>query len=251
MKTAYLDNNIFIYLEEGKLDIANLKGTTDPLIETFSYSHTHIQETRGIMGDTDTVRRERIKTRLNTIKKYTSSYLYVTLENEMIHEIKDPTDFYSDIDDLEFSSNVLGGLMNAISESQKNEIRKELDIDPFKINNYKHDEVIMQLNKKVYSHFNGMSFLELLASVENYYTFEMGLKNRVAGIFEYLDFLGYWKDTYTTKSNAARLWDSMHTVYASECDYFISDDKRTRNKARVAYDIYGIQTIVVSSNGEK
>jgi hypothetical protein len=76
-----------------------------------------------------------------------------------------------------------------------------------------------------------------------------GLHNRIAGVMELLDMLGYWKDRETETSNYARLWDSNHTFFASHCDFFVSDDKRTRYKARVVYDIYNITTKVVSSNG--
>jgi hypothetical protein len=62
---------------------------------------------------------------------------------------------------------------------------------------------------------------------------------------------GYWKDKANEKSNYARLWDSSHAFFAAFCDYFISDDKRTRNKARVVYNIYEISTKVISSKGEE
>lgn len=74
-----------------------------------------------------------------------------------------------------------------------------------------------------------------------------GRTNRIAAIFEVLDMLGFWKDKATSKSNYARLWDSSHTFYASYCHYFITDDKRTINKAKVVYDIYKIETKILSS----
>ncbi len=65
-------------------------------------------------------------------------------------------------------------------------------------------------------------------------------------IFELLDLFGYWKDKSNKKSNYARFWDSSHTSFASNCDYFISEDKRIRNKAKVVYEIYDIKTKVLS-----
>lgn len=64
-----------------------------------------------------------------------------------------------------------------------------------------------------------------------------GLHNRIAGIFELLDMFDYGTDQYTYKSNVARLWDSNHCYFASFCDDFISNDKRTRNKAKVVYNL--------------
>ena len=76
-----------------------------------------------------------------------------------------------------------------------------------------------------------------------------GLHNRMAAMIEFIDMLGYWRDKQTDKSNTARFWDANHAFYASYCDYFISDDKRNRNKCRVVYEIYGIDTKIYSSNG--
>lgn len=66
-------------------------------------------------------------------------------------------------------------------------------------------------------------------------------------IFELLDLLGYWKDKETERSNQARLWDSQHAYFASYCDYFISNDKRTRYKAEVVYDIFNVDTKIIST----
>lgn len=76
-----------------------------------------------------------------------------------------------------------------------------------------------------------------------------GIANKMAGIYELLDFMGYWKDRETPTSNYARLWDASYAYYASFCDYFISDDKRNRNKAKVIYNIYDVKTQVVLSFG--
>jgi hypothetical protein len=78
-----------------------------------------------------------------------------------------------------------------------------------------------------------------------------GANNRFAAVFEILDMIGYWKDKYNAKSNYARLWDSNHAYFSSFCNYFISDDKRTRNKAKVAFHIYNIKTNVISSTGRE
>ncbi|EPR73393.1 hypothetical protein ADIWIN_1423 [Winogradskyella psychrotolerans RS-3] len=61
--------------------------------------------------------------------------------------------------------------------------------------------------------------------------------------------MAIWKDKHNSKSNYARLWDASHSFYSSYFDYFISDDKRTRNKAKVVFEIYGAKTKVISSKG--
>lgn len=61
--------------------------------------------------------------------------------------------------------------------------------------------------------------------------------------------IGYGKEKFNEKSNYSRLWDSSHTHFSSSCDCFISNDKRTRNKAKVVFETYGIKRMIVSSKG--
>jgi hypothetical protein len=99
--------------------------------------------------------------------------------------------------------------------------------------------------------FGGNSLIDIIENAVKLHPQgnKFGLHNRIAGIFELLDMIGYWKDKYNEKSNYARLWDADHTYFSTFCNYFISDDKRTRNKAKVVFEIYGITTKIVSSKG--
>jgi hypothetical protein len=127
-----------------------------------------------------------------------------------------------------------------------------LGLDSKILNNYKPEEVILHLNAKLNKLGGSLSFIEMIEKGISLHPQgkDFGLANRIAGIFELLDMLGYWTDKYTDKSNYARLWDSNHAFFASFCNYFISDDRRTRNKAKVVYGIYDISTFVVPSKYE-
>ena len=62
-----------------------------------------------------------------------------------------------------------------------------------------------------------------------------------------MDMLGFWQDKLTTKSTLARLYDANHANHATFCDYFVTDDVRTRNKANVLYSYYNYTTKAIST----
>jgi hypothetical protein len=152
-----------------------------------------------------------------------------------------------------FGLNAIRTFTNLFSKEQKEEVRKSLGIETHKLNNYNPSEVIEHLNTRLTLWQTNLSFLEMIEQgIRNHpdgKTF--GLHNRIAGVFELLDMFGYWKDKETDTSNYARLWDASHTHFASYCDYFASNDKRTRYKASVVYGIYNISTKIIPAKVDK
>jgi hypothetical protein len=250
--TAYLDNNILIYLENGTLTISELKDRISHNLTDFLYSSAHIQETEEIKGESDLIRNERIDRRLKTIGFVTDSkYLYHNLDDGKVYLLKKkPQTVLDTIRDVPFAKAMMKGLINMIGESEREQFRLQLGLNAKRLNNYDSIEVVEHLNTKL-NEWGNMSLIEMIEKGVELHPQgkEFGLHNRIAGIFELLDMLGYWTDKYNEKSNYARLWDSNHVYFASLCDFFISDDIRTRNKAKVVYDIYNIKTIISSSKG--
>lgn len=225
---VYLDNNIFVYLENGSLTISDLEKTIGGKIDKIFFSAPHIQETLEIKGETDEQRNERINSRLKKIEDITKgNYLNENLKNEVFEYLESPFEVIKTITEVSFAQSAMKSFMNLISEDQKIEIRKTLGIDPKRINNYKPDEVVGHLNIKLSEISESFTFFKMIEQGISYYpdgaTF--GRSNRISGIFELLDMLGYWNDKANHKSNYARLWDSSHTLYASHCQYFVTDDK--------------------------
>jgi len=248
----YLDNNIFISLENGSITPSNLEELVGNKIDKIFYSASHIQETLEIKGETESKRLERIKKRLNTIEIITKcNYFYENLDNQVFEQLVKPSKVLETITEVSFGQSAMKSLINLFSEKQKEEIRKSLNIEPSRINNYSPNEVVEHLNKKISQAGQDFTFLGIIETGVSFHpdgkTF--GRSNRIAAIFEILDMFGYWRDKSNEKSNYARLWDSSHTSFATNCDYFMSDDKRTRNKANVVYNIYDVDTKVISSKG--
>jgi hypothetical protein len=72
------------------------------------------------------------------------------------------------------------------------------------------------------------------------------VREQIASIYNFIDFMGFWTDKPNKKSNLARIYDASHTYFSSGCDFFISNDKRARNKAIVAFNMFKIRTKVLS-----
>lgn len=253
MKSAYLDNNIIVDIENNLSSIEDLLENIDEEINVFFYSVAHIQEANEIIAETNEILKDRLKKRFETISLITNNnYLYHDLTAKNVFKlIENPDIVYETINKNNLAKYAMKSLTNLVSEEQKDLFRTELGIHSSRINNYSPEEVITQINAKS-ELFGGYTLINLIEkAIElNPQGKEMGLNNRFAGIFEILDLVGYWKDKYNEKSNYARLWDSNHCYYSAYCDYFISNDKRTRNKAKVVFHIYGIKTKILSSLGK-
>ena len=251
---AYLDFNVFVSIINQDFSVEQLLSNVGlGRSVSLPYSSAHIFEIDNITASNPTLRLDRISEYLTTFELITQGeYLYMELPSNnifLLHE--NPSQVYQTITGMGNLKPIFKGIMNFMPEEQKNQLRQELGIDKKEINNYRSEEVIRHLDSKS-SIFMGMSCVEMIEYAVKLHPNgkEFGLHNRFAGIFELLDMLGYWTDKPTSKSNVARLWDVNHCYYASFCDYFISDDKRTRNKAKVVFNLYDIKTKVLSSKGD-
>ena len=107
------------------------------------------------------------------------------------------------------------------------------------MNNFSPKEVIEHIDFVLNKHLlSGFETIIDLAGTD--------LHQKIATIFNLLDIVGYWKDRKNLKSDLARMYDSSHAFFSTYCDYFISNDKRARYKTKVAFEIYKIQTQVLS-----
>jgi hypothetical protein len=253
--TVYLDNNIVVSIENGDYTLDKIKSILPDEKPRFFYSSAHIFEVESFPGNSIISKEELLVKRFDTVRKvFKNNYLYLDLNgNRLTHIVEDPQEVYDTITLVPFGISAMKGFMNLISKEQKDDIRQQLGIDTSRLNNYSATEVIDQLNTKLTSWGTNQSFLEMIEYGIQLHPDgkKFGLHNRIAGVFELLEMFGYWKDKETSTSNYARLWDADHCFFASYCDFFISDDKRARNKAAVVYHIYDKRTKIISSSGGK
>lgn len=158
---VYLDNNIFIYIENGNLSTKELESKTNSKFEKIYYSDAHIQETLEINGKTEKEKSNRIEKRLNTIRDVTSNnYIHENLSNEVYFLIEDPLKVLKTVTEVEFGQEVMKSLVNFITEEQRIQVRSELGIDPKRINNYTANEVIGHLKKNLEFMAKAIAFLK-------------------------------------------------------------------------------------------
>jgi len=248
--TAYLDNNIIVSLENGDFTFEEVMDLFPENKIRFFYSSAHIFEAEAFKGNAFMRKDEFLLQRFKSIRYlFKNNYLFVNPgENRITHIIEDPKEVYDTITLVPFGIEAMKGFMNIFSKEQKQEARDQIGIDIQKLNNYNSIEIIEHLSAKLSKWGTNMSFIEMIeAGIKLHPNGNtLGLHNRIAGVFELLDMLGYWKDKETETSNYARLWDADHSFFASYCDYFVCNDKRTRQKTDVVYNIYNINTKIIS-----
>jgi len=245
---AYLDNNILVSLEDGDFSLTELHSIFPVTNIQFYYSPAHIFEVESFSGNARISREDLLNKRFSTISDITkNNYLFLDLENNVCAKIEDPRNVLETITEVGFGISAIKGFVNIVPANEKKSIRDQLGIDSSRLNNYSSTEIIGHLNKKL-TIFNNLSFHEIIEYAVKLHPSgaSFGVHNRFAGIFEFLDLLGYWKDSETERSNYARLWDSLHAFYGSYCNFFVSNDRNTRNKAKVVYDIYNVNTEIIS-----
>jgi hypothetical protein len=255
MDKVYLDNNILSSIEDQEYSIESIIRCVGNHKVEFPYSSAHIQEADNYLSDNEKDHLDFLKKRILTIQNISNNhYVYFNrTEQKATFETREPIDVLITIKDIPQAKSAMQLFSNLFSKDEKKSLREQLKIDMIKINNYQPNEIIEHLNTKI--SILGISescvgFLDMAINMfPNGHTFS--LIHRFAGLFEFLDLLGYWKDKQTETSNYARFWDSQHAYYGSLCQYFISDDFRTRKKARVIYDLYKIDTKIMDSNGKE
>lgn len=248
---VYLDNNIVVSLENGDYSLESIKALIPNNKIRLFYSSAHIFEIEQFKGSPALSKEDLLARRFNTIRTlFKNNYLYTNRKGNLLtNSIEDPKVVLETITQVPAGISAMKGFMNLIPTEQKESIRTDLGIEIQKLNNYTVTEVIGHLNTKLAQWGDGRPFMEIIENAFQYFPNgnSFGLPHRMVAVFELLDMLGYWKDKVTDTSNYARLWDSEQSYFASYCDYFISDDRRTRYKAGVAYGIYDIPTRIIST----
>ncbi len=230
---VYLDNNIFISIEDNELDF-NLLRDFFPLNTNFFYSYVHIQELLQATSNLDKL----IKIRLETIEKITNNNYLFPVKEKIKSKIEKPIKVISIIQQHPYFFESFRTAAKALNINRTKFIQ-ELKIDTKELNNFNPKVVVNHIN-----HLLKNAYLPEFNNIIN--LTGNNLHQRIATIFNFLDIIGYWKDRKNLKSDLARMYDASHAFFSSGCDYFISNDKRARNKIKVAFEMYNIRTKVLS-----
>lgn len=233
MIKVYLDNNIFISFEERGLDFNVFKNYFQEDV-TFVYSNVHIQE----MLEANIEVHNILEKRINTITEITKNQYLTGFGNKFEISIDDPKQVISLIKHYSVIFNEFRTVAKEFNIDREKFIGA-LNVNKLGINNCSSKDVVNHINLLLSKHgISGFEYIVNLAGTT--------LHEQINSIFNFLDVIGYWKDKQNEKSDLARMYDAGHAYLASGCDYFISNDKRACNKTKVAYELYEIDTKVLS-----
>ncbi len=229
----YPDSNILVSIEDQEIKLEELKNVYS-FHSNFMYSYIHIQELFEATKNIDELKLKRLK----TISELTDNRYIFPDDNQINAKIENPEIVFQTIRQALILFEPTKKIISNFNIDRSG-IKKQLDIDVKRINNYSIEDLIKYLDRATTQN--------LSIGLEDYISLSGdSLKSKISTLFNFLDVIGFWKDKKTDRSNYARMSDSSHTYFASYCDFFISNDLRARNKAKVAYALYKIDTKVLS-----
>lgn len=224
--TIYVDNNILIDFENGTIDL--------PLDEshTYYYSSTHIEE----LLESNCNLKERASRRLATISKLTGDKILANNDFWKICESVLPPGNALEatmVPELMAVNKLLHSLQSQWkSEEYSEKLMRDLHIEKKVINNLNWKGLVTEYGSQILSYIQRTCGGNVMAAYQS--------------CFNILDMLGYWMDVPNEGSNMNRCYDAKHAYFASYCDIFLTNDKKTMNKANVAYGLFEAKTKAMS-----
>lgn len=221
----YIDNNILIDYEKGSKQLPVASNTE------YVYSYVHLQELQELCDRLSTMKDKRFK----TIERLTSCrYVSKDDDERFTFYFAKPSNIFSTFNNpfLQFLSHRIHEATDSWSMDKNPKcLMNRLNIEKKVINNYSPERLVKEYGRLIR--------LYIKRTCENQ-------QEEFSSLFNILDALGFWQDKVKDGSSMNRMYDANHAYYASACDYFVTDDRNTRNKANVAYRVMKLKTKAVS-----
>lgn len=247
---AYFDNNIIVDIEDEKYSFNDVVNKIDSKISIIYYSPAHLMEAKKIKGKNEIEIEKFLSKRFNTISEIMKdNFLSSDVFRKIVPITRIPKDAFNNYS-FDFGVKVIDNIITSLfSEKMKEEYRRVCGLNSKTLNNYSSKDIIQHLGTKLNS-LGYKSILDMLNFSLTLVPSEWGaLQNNIGAVFEFLDSSGYYKDKYNCKSDFARSMDAQHCFYASYCDYFVTNDKKTGVKSKVVYNMFDLSTQVKSYKG--
>ncbi|WP_299162817.1 hypothetical protein [uncultured Tenacibaculum sp.] len=232
--TVYLDFNLFDRIDRG-IPIPEIETSKDLI---YCYSPIHLEETHRMKDD------EKIQIRIETIRSFTKNNFILNVDDKLDFYCEDPKESYK-IALTNTSVNKYLEENRIIKQKDKNIYWEKISGGKFNIKTGNSKEIFseiteLELNKLLL--FSGYQKTISEFKIENC-TFSE-IQNVIHSLYNVLDNLGYKtdKNERTIKSS---LYDIDHLVYASCSDFFITDDKKMKLRAKQIYDFLKIKTKII------
>lgn len=170
-----------------------------------------------------------------------------------------PRDVLGTITEVTFADGIMDAMLRGLSSPKfLRSNREQLGIDPSRLNSIEPPNVIDQIDAAVRETL-GSKWSEEVASkfgvrqllataLEHYPSSYHGFSNKVAAVFSALNSVGFWPDKGKDEAAISGFNDSLHAASAAYTDVLVSNDKRMRIKSAAAYELFGVDTLVLDSD---
>lgn len=190
------------------------------------YSPIHLEEVYRM--DDDEFRNERIQ----TIRELTDCHLILNIDSKLSKFTEEPCYSYKRV-----LRNL--GISKAVENARTVEIKKR---DVLK----KENITLAKTINNAKDVFDIIPNEEINFSIQNLNT-EPEIRNAIYSLYRLLDLYSYKRDS-KERTVRSSIYDIEHLVYATACDYFVTEDKNLRSRAEQIYRKISIKTKVVNYN---
>lgn len=265
MKKIYLDYNFYIQMMRDSNLCTLLKELSENKDIKIFYSPAHIEELYKAYADdcVDAVNTNKI---IGNIKLITKNNELLPSVTKIKSKIEDPMECLERVCDIDTREIIKNSSIQNFENNKKffNSIREE---DSSNLDNHKNkpeeiwkkDEIkkeLEKLNIKKYKeiHELNQTFLYLNKNIDpekvlkekdfhNLKNSHSDVEYSISVLFKVLERYGYFKEK-KEETAISSTHDVSHSIYATECDYLYTMDKRFANKCAAIYSYLGVPTKV-------
>ena len=240
MKKVYLDNNILVEIENGKMKLSDFLSISNVC---YYYSPSHIEE----LIEGEYLEKMSVAKRLEVLETISKNHCIEDSYNTPTFTNSNPRQLYKK-EKLPYICQIRTLLNNKISNLNvdKNVFVSFLDIKEKEINNIPPNLIFSVINEKLIKSSVGDKQQYIPINIQMFLKLNDAIgRAKFVTLFNLLDFSCWHKDKVNIHSNIARLHDASHAYYAQICDYFVSEDKKMIYKTKAVYSYLGINTQVM------
>lgn len=242
-KKVYYDYNVFLRWKEGKnADLVLASSQCRCKGYQLLYSPAHVEEIACIARDTKGER---------DADKFVNEHLNaLSCFSKKLEIVPDPTSekgvsFIEENPQKCWEDRVIPGYcMNYFFEEMNRIYKKQLSKNLIGKNQYKNILSELKIQKYICKNFAEIGYnVEDLSNINVQENRDYCLKF-IPAMFKTLKEIGFKREG--ENKTRSEILDECHAIYAAQCDIFITEDKRLREKVKIIFRFLNIKTIILS-----
>ncbi|ENW81324.1 hypothetical protein F909_02615 [Acinetobacter sp. ANC 3929] len=247
----YLDHNVICDYISNKDEDKDLVEKIDSLLNILTlnlpYSPAHMEEVANINKSKKLSSDDKLNfivEKLEAISKITHNYTYHPGNDEIKKTSETPFECFTRvIKDYDLTTGIA-------EKNQENLFCKRFEVaEEYRIKNlydYEAEEIFeseLVKNSLLKFCFNNSEIVEDLKNHDNKFH---KLLFRIDNLVNFLELIGYYPDV--KKNSRSNMHDISHMIYASKANYFVSNDRKMRYKAKAIYKFLNIDIKVLDKD---